>query len=525
VTTSYGFLLLTEGRTLAALTLGGTFYWQYSFRERPDFFSADTDDFVYAVTGGRVLHKINPSGRLLWNVDTREVLRCPPLPGRDGRVFAASDRALLCYDTRGRLRWKQKIPPPAFPPLELNDGTLLVISGEGGASSGLRISPFGEYIEEITLSGTVTGAAVVEAGALLTFSSGLYGLCAVKDNRASSSWTGNTGKGASGHALPLGSGSRAALLSSREVLFLAPNAGETREIPRDKLRINLGDLALGALYGDTLVLGDSQGAAAFRAHKEGPPVTLWEAALPPRGGWDYLAYSPEGLLLVCGADWVASAYRVCLGEAPPRGKARRTYREFIRARAGSLGTGLDRIDRRELAEIGAGLASSGPGERELRWQERLAFLSSRLSRRYEREGGTRVDNGELFPAALADTALLVQTLGKAGSGRFCPVIAGTIRRDPDPVMVRYALRAAEETAYDPEGDLLDAAAWVCRKAALYPPGVHIAACDAVYAICSYMGQRAFAGKGKGILETYTGPLFPVRIRMYAAGILKKLAKR
>ena len=57
-----------------------------------------------------------------------------------------------------------------------------------GKTKALRITPFGEVVEEITFAGEVSNALTTPQGILLVFTDGTSGLFELKNNKSEHKW-------------------------------------------------------------------------------------------------------------------------------------------------------------------------------------------------------------------------------------------------------------------------------------------------------------------------------------------------
>ncbi|GMO50630.1 MAG: PQQ-binding-like beta-propeller repeat protein [Treponemataceae bacterium] len=535
---SFGAALLTNARTLAACSFAGSLVWSYAFGELPNFVSADGQDFLYAVSGNSRLQKLNPSGRLLWKINTQEKILYQPLPGRDGRVFVVTEKAICCYDTHGKRKWRTELPRRAgAAPFELNDGSILIITlSSGGATAGLRVSPFGRLLEEITFMGTVQNAVQTADGVLLAFSSGIYGLCAVLGGTASSVWVTTDLR----QPLTFAAQSRFSAESrvvavlyaegaKTHIRFIDPASGNilavVKDAPLDPLAIRYA-----AIIGRSLAAADSNTALALdtNAALAAKDCALWRVSLPDSSRSKYIFYSEDGTLFLSGSNWVTAGYRVYqpAGQPSPSPFLAKTY-EGLRGDVPLLNANFPRfgINQQELGAISAGLRRGDYGEKELAWFSSVSLLAPFLTSRYIKEDGisARVDNSAPVPVTVTDITALVLTMGEFKGSAFTSVIAFGIQHETDPALLRNLIKAASEIAYDPAGALLTAISFVPGKhgdSSIVT--AHFAACDAIVAICAYMGVNALNQKGKAVLAAYISPNFDARIRGYALNSLKKL---
>ncbi|WP_288806216.1 hypothetical protein, partial [uncultured Treponema sp.] len=185
VQTSYGFVVLTDGKMISACTENGTKLWEKPVPGRPDpFLTVISKDFLVTVSDKKTVSLINPSGVVLWSKKLPYQVTESALPGKDARFFVKGKKNISCFGINGVCKWSIETPPlSSIPLVTLNDGTVLAVllNSENGKSSGIRISPFGTVLETIRFAGIVSGAMSCDYGVLLAFSSSGFGLCAVNE--------------------------------------------------------------------------------------------------------------------------------------------------------------------------------------------------------------------------------------------------------------------------------------------------------------------------------------------------------
>ena len=185
VQTSYGFVVLTDGKMISACTENGTKLWEKPVPGRPDpFLTVISKDFLVTVSDKKTISLINPSGVVLWSKKLPYQVTESALPGKDARFFVKGKKNISCFGINGVCKWSIETPSlSSIPLVTLNDGTILAVllNSENGKSSGIRISPFGTVLETISFAGIVSGAMTCDYGVLLAFSSGGFGLCAVNE--------------------------------------------------------------------------------------------------------------------------------------------------------------------------------------------------------------------------------------------------------------------------------------------------------------------------------------------------------
>ena len=92
-----------------------------------------------------------------------------------------------------------------MPLQELPDGSIIVfLNDEGGKTRGLRISPFGQELENIIFTGSIKTTHTCKDGVLLTFTDGSAGLFSLKNGLAESKWVASVKNAASVFAVSNG---------------------------------------------------------------------------------------------------------------------------------------------------------------------------------------------------------------------------------------------------------------------------------------------------------------------------------
>ena len=190
--TSYGFVVLTDGKLLSAYSENGKHLWDYPvFSKKTSYISVLSSDFILLVNENSFLSLINPSGKLLWSQNLGFPVIAKPEKGRDSRIFVQGKKQIACLGVNGLLKWKIQTPPLKNIGIKsLEDGSLLAfLEGPSDEKSrGLRFTPFGEIIETISFAGPVSDAMETDNGILLSFLCGGLGLVGVEKNAVITKW-------------------------------------------------------------------------------------------------------------------------------------------------------------------------------------------------------------------------------------------------------------------------------------------------------------------------------------------------
>ena len=541
--TSYGFAVLTDGRTVYAASDDGTVLWQRQLGGRISPYLTVLDgDFLLTVFRGNTLTLLNPEGLPLWSVRVPFTLAASPFIGRDARIFIRGKTDIACYGIKGVCKWHIRTEEQDTHPIqELPDGSVVVLLAkpDNGKTTALRISPFGEIIEKFAFTGIVASCvSSSQGGILVTLKSGGAGLCAIDGkNKTSTKWALSQTKGSL--PLPANDGSffipysstRAALVQpaggDAAVTFYTLSDGEASTHYRvsgiDVSRISyIKPFLRGMAFADA-------NSAVFCTERES---AVWNVHLPDMNGssdpWNYLLYTESGYLIMCKKSWTIAGFRVAqnVGGGQLRRQERGNYNAFFTTETplydmyeieGKLDTGLTGTERR------AALDSGMYGPLEKAWVSELkgaceAYRSARTSA----QTTTRTKRS-VFIEDVAGTDAMFKQLSRYGTSTESEIIARLIEAEGVGVHLPTLIAQAGECAYDPAGSMLDSLDKAFRSIPSQNTRLLQTLCDTVFSICRFMGRPAFYRHGKDILARLLYPQYDPKVRAYAGQTLQKIA--
>ena len=545
--TSYGFAVLTDGRMISACTDTGTILWQRAVPGRPDPFLTVLDgDFLLTVNDGQTLSLTNPSGLTLWSSTVPFSIISAPHKGRDGRIFVRGRKDIACYSIKGICKWHLSTEQQSqIPLMELPDGSLVVflMQPDGGKTAAVRISPFGEILEQITFTGIVTSAASCSDGLLLTFTGGGAGLCSIKNNNVHSVWAlsadnsifSGTTKNDNTFFLPSRS-SRAVLVQSQsgnaKITLFNTRSGavlSTLTVPN----INTNRTVYTAVSENGFFIADDNHAVYI----SDSGVCRWSAILPLKNSsstaWNYLTYTTSGFLVFCRTSWAVTGYRIMQDLPSTQNFEKKlptpNYDSFIRSNeqndiplkiwsiTNDLGSGLTGDGRR--SELLNGMY----GRNEIKWtnellnagREYLSFLRNSSS-------GGRPESS-VFSTDITGTDRMLSQLPLYGTDTFQPLIAQLINCERNRTHMHTLLETAAVCGYDPDDKLLDSLDNALFSISVQDDVLLFSLCDAVYSICRFMGRPAFYKHGREILSKLLYPQYDNRVHVYARNILTNIS--
>ena len=521
VQTSYGFVVLTDGKMISACTENGTKLWEKPVPGRPDpFLTVISKDFLVTVSDKKTISLINPSGVVLWSKKLPYQVTESALPGKDARFFVKGKKNISCFGINGVCKWSIETPSlSSIPLVTLNDGTILAVllNSENGKSSGIRISPFGTVLETIRFAGIVSGAMTCDYGVLLAFSSGGFGLCAVneKEKLTETKWavpsndyafqSASPSKGT--EFVPVSQSLSALLLSSSgksvKVILFENRTGKIVNIfyadALDFLRLSA---AKGALGGEGIFLSDDRTGRVYDTAGN----IVWSAALPSAssraGNWNFLSYTKNNVIVICSKSWVMNGFRTVqrlsgkknVSSVQKKSGNPVRYENFYIIdtaqfnRYFSESFGEDILGKNRISVLQKGMY--GPDE--INFSSKLfsvckaysQFLSSASS-------GARTEEKSIFYRDTIGLQETVMQLSLLGTDEVPELIASLIQTEKNMQNLAFLMKAAGQCAYDPDGRMLRA---IEKRLLTLPPRnttVLVALSDAAYEICRFMGRPAF----------------------------------
>lgn len=527
VKTSYGYILLNDGRMLSAVSDSGKVLWQKGVKGNPSKYLTVSEDFICAVTKSSILNYVNPSGLTLWTADTGFEITANPYCGKDGRIIVKGKKKIACYGINGRRKWLIETEPLNNLPLTvLNDGTLLAFLEKqtDRKSRAHRFTAFGELIETITFTGNVTAVLSEEDGVFLSMEGGGAGFIKMEDFTLQSKWISRLSPNTASHILNLSDGS---------VLFLSQSGSSCDAVIASRKngtiisQFSLGNLNLSKLAFLTptengAVLSDEKRALEFSRNGK----IIWSAAMPKKK-WTQAFYSDKNAVVVCMDNWTVNAYimnQTTTKKAAQPSKKTESYLSSPHPTGTLSALAVSRLSNDELSSIEKSLLRGDYGKDE---QDMIESIQNELANWEfdESLGGSSNRFGRSYFVENPVYAQSILNLAVESQVRtFSLSIANLLSLEKDPVTLQALIKTAGAAAYDNNGKMLSAfESLVMRRTTAKDPVTCRLICDATYEICRYMGKPALMTKGKTILTNLFYPQYDKSTREYARQTLTKIA--
>lgn len=527
--TSYGFATITDGRLISACTQKGAVLWQKNIRGKPEPFFSSWNDFLITVTDKSVLSLINPSGTVLWSADCGFELTQPPFSGWDGRIFVKGKNKLACFGIKGSLKWQAELEEtanlPDLLPAVLPDGSLLVflLKTIDGKTCGVRISPFGKILEEITFSGMITCADECPEGVILGFTDGSTGLFSIQNEASLSRWVLKPEeKNLPVKKILCGQENSALLLNSGTELKVRIVENKTGRLIREFFcgKLNLNLLESCRLTGRGFFVSDSYRAIEF--DKEG--TIFWEAKLPSKAAWNFITYTDSAQILLCMKNWVLNAFVMSqsVGTKKNARQQNKNYTTPSRNIQSYDGTVYSPIPYSRVEEIAAAFSRGDFSEEKQMTQELMELSQSFLEELFEKNRNPR-EQKAFYSANPLYVQKILLAMSRCEADIFASDFAKLLELEDDPLILEILIETSGNSGCDEGGLILKAYENVAGKK-LQKKDVRLARmlCDSTYKIVAFMGRPALYRQGKQILSGFMTDRFDSQVRSYAMETFTKI---
>lgn len=534
--TSYGFAVITDSRYLLSFSGSGNLLWDKPLKRSSNpFFTVLPGDFFAVVTNnGKRIALLNPSGTEIWNANIDDPVTKKPFSGRDGRFYVSSDTLISCYGINGIRKWTLEVPSLSdLQPEELPDGSFVVFlqTPYEGKTKGLRISPFGEILEEIIFSGIASSCISCPEGILISFTNGLAGLFSLENNKAKNKWI-LTNKGSSV------SGSFILSEDKQNAVFITHGSskGTVNYIDLKKGEIK-SSYEIAALSKITSCIYNTRGIFitdsknAYFYNHDG--IEIWSGTFPAKtkaSGWSYFTYTPDNYLIIFDSTWTANAYRTIQTLDKIENNIPKTnYNSFYTIDSSLFDNAYmpNKIPEEYTNQDYLSRICEGDyGAKEIQW---ISFLLSGCYARQNDYDSPQDNMGikkelSVFQKDAPGYQIFLKQLSLFGTDAFIKSTAAFLTKEKDKTSLMTILSGLVQNGYDPDGEIINAIYHLSRRTSEKDDSVILLICDAVYSICLFNGRPAFYAKGKEILTLFLYPKYSSKTRNYARTIFKKISE-
>ena len=514
VRTSWGYVVTAEGKQITAFSPEGKIIWKKTAPARlSPFITQGLSGFLFVVTQESKIICYTASGKIAWQQKAGFQVEGKPVQVQDGRFFARGKRRLACWGIGGRRRWRLSTPRQdvSLPLCTFSDASVLLFLEErqNGKTVAQRYSPFGKLLEEVVLSGAVASAASCTEGVVVCFENGKVGLCAVGKNGLESRWIYNDCPRQPARIEVDDTTAVAYLFYKEEILAFNTSDGSLLS----RFSTGLKDAAFTDICSQGVFVADKKTAACFASDG----TLIWDAALPQKVTHTYLLATDTGRLVAFSDDWVVKVWRV---QNKGAGKSLFVEQQVSQLDYGEIG--LKDLRGFSSQKAHEAFLRGDFGEDERVWGGHISSELSEILAAWSK--GEPVVQER--PSLKKDVERCREAFSLlAASGVWFDKTPDLIRRIENNTILLFLVQAVGESGFDPEGQLLDAMAYVVDLPTRSKSGQLLKAmADSTYSICSFMGDREISDKGRQLLQSMVSPKYDKEASDYAVMMLDRFIK-
>ncbi len=530
IATSYGFIVSTDAKNIVAVSNNGNILWDKQIKKWSSTIrlSVVQNDF-FTITNSRNsdLSLYNPSGVEIWKIKAPFSITKNITPGRDGRFFARNSTNIACLGMNGICKWSIKTPTQADSEIQtLQDGSLIVFLSElvDGKTKALRISPFGEILEEIIFSGKVTSSNTCIDGILLCFSDGNSGLFSLVNNRSTNRWVIKNNN-------VLESFFSVSNNSNDVVYYSTDNTTSTISIIDSKNGGILNSFTtrlLGVKSIDCteegIFIADNQDFYFFS--KEGKE--LWNGSISQKDSSNILFsfFTTDNMLVFLNKDWSISSYKINQTSTKKRKTLlKSTYNSFYDFNSSYISNYISPIDgvlkeKNTYELLQKGFYNS--------YEKELTSLTNNACQEYlnslRRTTSNYREEPSTFESDIIGLNNMISLLPLFGTDLYPHFIAEFLKREKNSYIKKTLLTSIIQNGFDPDEEMIKSLEIVVQNKSIKDDSTLTMICDSIYSICLFMGRPAFNDYGKSILTNFLYPPYGSTVRNYARETLKKIGE-
>lgn len=523
--TSYGFCVVTDGRTISAYSNDGLLLWEKSTgsSKNVSITGLPGDFIILWDKRNETIKLFNPSGTVLWEKNLDFELINNPLPGRDGRFFISGKDVVQCYGINGICKWSVETNEQRNLGIqELPDGSIVVFLKEvEGKTKALRISPFGKILEDITLAGIVKSSYTINDGVFLTFTDGSSGLFSIIDGLSKNKWV--LGVKPENSLLVCNSSNFLFLELFKDHVIVDRIDSKDGTIVQQFTINNINglNLKIAKLTNEGLFIADSDNCYVYSLKG----LKNWSAQMledKSSTRWNYVIYTNDNHIVFCLENWSLNSYLTVQTRVRQKSALKNSYREYY-----SIDTTpysyyfTDQISRNIVNEERFTILKNGYyGEDEIEYASDIFSMCTAYLHSTGKMHTTKTVS--IFDQDAYGTESCFKQLALFCTNDSAFYLSKLIASTNNRAYLNVLFSSVAQCGYDPDGKILKELELAIKKIDRKENSTLKSACDAVFSICNFMGIPAYNRKGKEILKNLFMPQYDSVIREYARDTMMKI---
>lgn len=533
--TNYGFLIVEDSKFLSSYSRSGQRLWQTNTKAKIKDISISETEFIAITNQNNQLQLINPSGLVLWTKSLGFTSLSAPFFGFDGRTFVRGINQLSCFGINGIQKWTIKTDNQnSLEPKLLNDGSIILFleKTHDGKTCALRISPFGNVLEEIVFQGKVVNAFTCDSGIILVFSSGEIGMASIKADSSKetgliySKWINKNVKCTEYSSCRKLQATKYAIFTPGYLVVINTDKGQIEKyfnIPE----ITDNNYLFFESIDDKFVIAQNSSCTVYNLSGK----KIKHIQMPSKSGkykWEFSFFMNSGYLTFLSKDWTINSFKI-ISTSKEKESPTFSYYQSKKLISGykSYITNLDNKPEKTTfgAESFKALKSGNYGLKEI---DISNIVNTVINSYYESKTTASMnrDTFELISVQynLADMENILNLIPLLQSHYFQQKIAYLLSVEDDKTMILKLLKTVKECGYDPGGEILSQIELLVKRTNPKDQVILQSCADAVYEICRFMGRPALLSKGKEILGGLFYPQYDESTKKAARSAMQKLAE-
>ena len=533
--TNYGFLIVEDSKFLSSYSRSGQRLWQTNTKAKIKDISISETEFIAVTNQNNQLQLINPSGLVLWTKSLGFTSLSAPFFGFDGRTFVRGINQLSCFGINGIQKWTIKTDNQnSLEPKLLNDGSIILFleKTHDGKTCALRISPFGNVLEEIVFQGKVVNAFTCDSGIILVFSSGEIGMASIKADSSKetgfiySKWINKNVKCTEYSSCRKLQATKYAIFTPGYLVVINTDKGQIEKyfnIPE----ITDNNYLFFESIDDKFVIAQNSSCTVYNLSGK----KIKHIQMPSKSGkykWEFSFFMNSGYLTFLSKDWTINSFKI-ISTSKEKESPTFSYYQSKKLISGykSYITNLDYKPEKTTfgAESFKALKSGNYGLKEI---DISNIVNTVINSYYESKTTVSMnrDTFELISVQynLSDMENILNLIPLLQSHYFQQKIAYLLSVEDDKTMILKLLKTVKECGYDPGGEILSQIELLVKRTNPKDQAILQSCADAVYEICRFMGRPALLSKGKEILGGLFYPQYDESTKKAARSAMQKLAE-
>lgn len=536
--TSFGFVSITDAKTITAITNEGKLYYENTIpRLTNPKLSNLNYDFLLLSSNNNFIHLINPSGKILWTKELDGKIISQAVSGEDGRFFVLTKTSVFCFGMNGICKWQinhslnfsanntsfenQKI-------YKFSDGSIAITDNK----SILRLSPFGKILETKQFSENSSNIFQVSQGkdGIIITNGTKSTFFGIHKDKIFEKWTTE-------FSLPIEiicnekNNTIAAFSKNKTSINIYLLYTETGKICKEIEIINSNFENLQKVeYTDFgLFLFTNKKAIYFT--EEGK--ILWNGNFPTSKKsnlFNYIFLTENNYLVFCKKDWSIDAYRIyqtfeTKEDSKQKKDDKKSYESFYSQNTEAFDyIYTSKLDSLITSDQTNTLLSKGFYETKEQdiVSKLLETTNIYLIKIKTSNFGTR-QSKSVFESDSKGFNKALRLPSLLGTNTFQDFTSTMIKKEKSTSTISILLNGIKENGYDPNYEILKALEVFSENSKIKNKTLIKAVCDSTYSICNFMGDNAFLLYGKNILTNYMYPNYSKDIRDYARETMTKLS--